>query len=126
MGFIEAVQTGFSKTFTFSDRATRSEFWWFYLFLVILNIISNPIILLITSTMSKELALGSMYAINILLIIAGIAFIALGARRLHDIGRSGWWQLLAFTGIGVFVLLYWYIQPSQADNKYGKNLLATE
>ena len=38
--------------------------------------------------------------------------LAVGARRLHDIGRSGWWQLLSLTGIGSLVLIYWWVQPS--------------
>jgi uncharacterized membrane protein YhaH (DUF805 family) len=43
------------------------------------------------------------------------------ARRLHDIGKSGWWQLLAFIPlIGWLVLLYWYVQPTHAgSNPYG-------
>ena len=38
--------------------------------------------------------------------------LAVGARRLHDIGRSGWWQLLIMTGIGILLLIYWWVQPS--------------
>ena len=38
--------------------------------------------------------------------------LAVGARRLHDIGRSGWWQLLSLSGIGTLVLIYWWVQPS--------------
>jgi uncharacterized membrane protein YhaH (DUF805 family) len=46
--------------------------------------------------------------------------IAVSTRRLHDIGRSGWWQLLIFTGLGIFVLIYWYAQDSDSNpNKYG-------
>jgi uncharacterized membrane protein YhaH (DUF805 family) len=41
-----------------------------------------------------------------------IPSLAVGARRLHDIGRSGWWQLLSLTFIGVFVLIYWWVQPT--------------
>jgi hypothetical protein len=42
-------------------------------------------------------------------------------RRLHDVGRSGWWILIAFTGIGVFVLLYWLIRASDAGaNTFGE------
>ncbi|MDE6391375.1 MAG: DUF805 domain-containing protein, partial [Duncaniella sp.] len=42
-------------------------------------------------------------------------------RRLHDTGRSGWWWLIALTGIGALLLLYWLVQPSQpVPNKYGE------
>ncbi|RYF53877.1 MAG: DUF805 domain-containing protein, partial [Comamonadaceae bacterium] len=39
--------------------------------------------------------------------------LAVGTRRLHDIGRSGWWQLLLLTGIGFLLLLVWWAQPSE-------------
>ena len=43
-----------------------------------------------------------------------------GARRLHDIGKSGWFQLLWFVPfIGWLVLLYWFVQPSGEANTYG-------
>ena len=46
--------------------------------------------------------------------------LAVGTRRLHDIGRSGWWQLLYLTGIGFLLLLYWLVQPSaDGSNEYG-------
>jgi uncharacterized membrane protein YhaH (DUF805 family) len=48
-------------------------------------------------------------------------------RRLHDIGKSGWYVLAAFIPcIGGFLLLYWYVQDSQADNAYGPNPKTTE
>ena len=61
-------------------------------------------------------------------VINGIASLALllpalavGARRLHDIGRTGWWQLLLLSGIGFLVLLYWWVQPGEgAGNIYGE------
>jgi len=47
---------------------------------------------------------------------------AITVRRLHDVGRSGWWFLIAFTGIGAFVLLYWYLQDSHSgSNSWGAN-----
>ena len=45
--------------------------------------------------------------------------IALAVRRLHDTGHSGWWYLIALTGIGCIVLLIWFCQDSQPDNQYG-------
>ena len=46
--------------------------------------------------------------------------IAVTTRRLHDIDRSGWWQLIVLTGIGFFVLLYWLIKAGdEGENEYG-------
>ena len=98
MDFVSAVKSCLTQYAGFSGRAVRSEFWWFFLFQVIVLVIAG--------------FLGD--------VVYGIAAIALmlpafavGARRLHDIGRSGWWQLLVLTGIGVLVLIYWWVQPSE-------------
>ena len=48
--------------------------------------------------------------------------VAVGIRRLHDIGKSGWWLLITLTGIGNILLLYWFILPSEnGKNIYNKN-----
>ena len=48
--------------------------------------------------------------------------LAVAARRLHDIGRSGWWILIAFTVIGIIPLLIWYVTNAKDDeNIYGPN-----
>ena len=58
---------------------------------------------------------------SVALLIPGIA---VAARRLHDINRTAWWILIAFTIIGILLLLYWYIQPgNRGDNKYGPDPL---
>ncbi len=97
MDFVQAIKSCFSQYAGFTGRAPRSEFWWFALFQVL--------VLLVTGFVS-EIAYG----------IAALALLlpalAVGARRLHDIGRSGWWQLLSLTGIGGLVLIYWWVQPS--------------
>ena len=58
--------------------------------------------------------------INLLIFLPTVA---VGVRRLHDIGKSGWWVLLPFTIIGIFVIIYWAAQISVDDNEYGKNPL---
>tara|TARA_B100001029_G_C14950217_1_gene388322 strand:- start:198 stop:506 length:309 start_codon:yes stop_codon:yes gene_type:complete len=54
-------------------------------------------------------------------IIYGIAYIlpslALAVRRLHDVGRSGHWLWISLTGVGILVLLYWFVQPSSAETR---------
>ena len=47
--------------------------------------------------------------------------IAVSVRRLHDISKSGWWLLISLTGIGNFLLLYWFLLPSESsDNIYNQ------
>jgi uncharacterized membrane protein YhaH (DUF805 family) len=53
------------------------------------------------------------------------ASIAVATRRLHDVNRSGWWQLIAITLIGLIPLIYWLAQPAETtENRFGKNPLA--
>ncbi|MBX3631669.1 MAG: DUF805 domain-containing protein [Simplicispira sp.] len=98
MDFVTAVKSCLTQYATFSGRATRPEFWWFFLF---------QILALVVTSMLGDLA----YSIAALLLL--LPALAVGARRLHDVGRSGWWQLLTLTGIGYLVLLYWWVQPGK-------------
>ena len=105
MNFFDAIKTCFSKYVTFSGRASRSEFWYFYLFSIILNII-----LFIVSDIF-------MWVSALLLILP---LLAVTARRLHDINKSGWWQLIGFVPIIGWVMIFFYIKKSDLeDNKYG-------
>lgn len=79
MGFMEAVKVCFSKYVTFSGRARRSEYWWFYLF--------NTIVGIVLAFISE--GLGNLYNVAVFL-----PWIAVTARRLHDVDRSGWWMLI--------------------------------
>ena len=96
----------------FSGRASKSEYWWFILFSFLVN----------TGTGVIDLALGSQIQVvgtlvSLALLIPGFALIA---RRMHDTGRSGWWFLIVFTGIGFFVYLYWSAKSGdKRANKYG-------
>ncbi|OZB47844.1 MAG: DUF805 domain-containing protein [Polynucleobacter sp. 39-45-136] len=97
MEFGQALSTCFSKYASFTGRASRPEFWWFFLFQVLASL---------AATMLSEL-------LNALVVLALLLpGLAVGTRRLHDIGRTGWWQLLTLTGIGYFLLIYWWAQPT--------------
>ena len=96
----------------FSGRAGKAEFWWFFLFNLIVNIIGE----LVDGMLGNQI-LGMLLSLAIL-----VPGLAVGARRLHDINKSGWWQLIALTIIGIFVLIFWWIQDSEAgSNQYGPN-----
>lgn len=105
MGFQDAIKKCFTNYVGFTGRAARSEYWYWVLFVVLASIG--------LSFLSQDLA--SIFSLAVLL-----PGIAVGARRLHDIGKSGWWQLLGFIPLlGWAVLLYWAVQPSAGDNEFG-------
>ena len=121
MEFNEAYKTCLlNKYAAFSGRASRSEYWYFFLFLVLLAIVTS----IIDAAIFPGNELMPTYSIFSLLTI--IPSISAAARRLHDVDRSGWWQLLYFTVIGSLVVLYWLIKKSDSgNNKHGTNPLQT-
>lgn len=93
----------------FKGRARREEFWYFVLGY---GIVSIAVSILTWSGLSGLLGL--------VFLVPGLA---VGARRLHDTGRSGWWQLLSFVPvIGEIVLLVWFATAGKPEeNKWGAN-----
>lgn len=111
----QSISICFSNYFNFNGRASRSEYWWFYLFCILLGVVGN----VADATTGYAGGYGTMYW----LIIAATFFpsIAVGARRLHDLGKSGWWQLIAITIIGLIPLIIWFAsQGTKQNNSYGK------
>ncbi len=109
MDFVSAVKTCFTKYVGFEGRAGRSEYWWWVLFVVVVSVLLGVV--------GAEM-LGGVFSLATLL-----PSLAVGARRLHDIGKSGWWQLLGFIPlIGWLVLIYWGVQPGEGDNAHGPAL----
>ena len=93
----ESVKTCLRKYADFSGRATRAEFWWWVLATILVSLAFSAIDSFI-SAISKAYIyspLGTIFALAVLL-----PDLAVTARRLHDIGKSGWWQL-AWLAIGV-------------------------
>ena len=127
MNFSQSVNTCFSKYVTFSGRAIRSEYWWFFLFFSLAIWISDFVIDLIVFTPGDEGDLIRSLLSLVVMIIFLIPFAAVSCRRLHDIGVSGWWQFLPFTGIGVIPLYIMTLMRSQPkENRFGPNPLANE
>lgn len=90
MGFFEAVKTCLKKSFVFKGRARRSEFWWWTLFS---TVFSFTVSLPAEEISEDNVLLTVLYALGLLALCVylGIANFAVATRRLHDIGRSGWW-----------------------------------
>jgi uncharacterized membrane protein YhaH (DUF805 family) len=113
MSFMDAVRSCFAQYVGFSGRARRSEFWYFYLFSIIINIIATVLQRAVSSSSS-----GVITGIVALALI--LPSLAVGVRRLHDTSRSGWWLLIGLIPIiGTIVLIVFYVQDSHGDNKYG-------
>lgn len=112
MSFTEAVLSVFSKYAVFSGRAGRPEFWWFALF----NVIASLILAVLDKFLFGYEILGAIYGLVVLLPGLGVA-----VRRLHDIGRSGWWLLVGVIPlVGWIVLLVWYLsRGTPGSNEYG-------
>ena len=114
MNFGTAIKTCFSKYAVFSGRASRSEFWWFFLFGFIGGIVTVVVDVMILGYSAEDNG-----PVNIIFtIITFLPYISVGARRLHDINKSGWWQLLWITIIGGILLIIWH--ATEGENKKNK------
>jgi uncharacterized membrane protein YhaH (DUF805 family) len=120
MSFSQAVSSVLlNKYATFSGRARRSEYWWWYLFVTLVYVIGGILDRAIGLTYS-DLTIGGGWIATIALIVFFIPNLAVSVRRLHDTGRSGWWLLIGLVPvIGFFVLLYFFVLDSENDNQYG-------
>ena len=108
MSFMDSSKTCVQKSFTLQGRASRSEYWFFYLFMIIAQIVLAVI----------DASLGTPLSLLVLALIP--AMLCVTIRRMHDIGKSGWWLLIGFIPlIGGLILLYWFIfdggQPHAND-----------
>jgi uncharacterized membrane protein YhaH (DUF805 family) len=117
MGFAEAVQTCLQKYVGFSGRARRSEYWWFFLFTVLVSMVAS-VLDSILGTMSDTTNVGLIGSIASLALL--LPSIAVAIRRLHDTSRSGWWILIGLIPIvGWIILIVFYCQDSHGENQYG-------
>ncbi len=111
MTFSDSISTCFAKFSNFNGRASRAEFWWFFLFVTGCEFIAD-----VWDYVAGETENGLF--IWIVSLITLVPTISVGARRLHDIGKSGWYQLFALTIIGIIPLIFWY--ASTGENKENK------
>ena len=104
MTFGESIRTCFLKYATFEGRATRSEYWWFYLFTGLVAVASHFV--------SEELSLAFILATL-------LPSLAVWVRRLHDIDKSGWFALFIFIPlIGWIFVTVWSMQEGKEPNRF--------
>ena len=116
MNFQTSIKTCFKKFSDFNGRASRSEFWYFYLFAILGYFIS----IFLALQMSFFFAIAIIFGL-----ILFVPALAVTARRLHDTGKSGWWQLTAYipyVGIiaSIILLFIFCTEGEKKKNKYGK------
>ena len=111
--FLDVIQNKYAQ---FDGRATRSEYWYFVLFTTIAYIVAMVIDGLLAGLT------GGMPILTIIIMLGLLVpSIAVGIRRLHDIGKSGWWYLLALVPLISLVLIAFFVMDSKEDNIYGVN-----
>jgi len=119
MGFPQAIASGFQHYVAFAGRACRSEYWFWVLF----TLIGGVVTAILDNAVFSDNDIGPLNTIfNLICLLPSLA---IGVRRLHDIGRTGWWVLIVFTIIGIIVLIVWACQRGDAGpNRYGPDPLA--
>ena len=121
MNFQNAAKTGFRRAFDFKGRSSRSEFWYWVLFSLILSF---------TTSFVDQLIFGSSFAAVgplglILALILFIPNISITFRRLHDINKSAWWLLiLCIPFIGIIMFIVWHCSKgTKGPNRFGPDPL---
>ena len=104
MTFGNSISVCFSKYATFDGPASRSEYWWWFLFTCLASAAAG----MVSETLSGLFSLGVL-----------LPSLAVGARRLHDTDRSGWFLLLWLIPlVGWIVLVVWAIQEGKEPNRF--------
>lgn len=114
--FMECVKYCFNHYARFRGRARRPEFWYFVLFNFLVGLALGIVDGMLFGFESDVSIFNSLYSLAVF-----VPTIAVGARRLHDIGRSGWWQLIMLIPlIGIIVLIVWWAsRGEESANEYG-------
>jgi uncharacterized membrane protein YhaH (DUF805 family) len=110
MNFIEAVKKCLTNYANFEGRARRSEYWWFFLFNIILSIITTMIDISILQKGVNDVGIVN----TILSLALLLPSIAVGVRRMHDLGKSGWFIL-----IPIYNIILFCTNGQDGTNEYG-------
>jgi len=106
----------------FSGRSRRRELWMFVLFNTIIGVVLY-VGGLVAKAQESSLSTILFGLYFVYLLAALVPGWAVGARRLHDIGKSGWWWLIVFVPFvgGIILIVFWAMEGQPGDNQYGPN-----
>lgn len=114
MDFVQAVRSGFQNYVGFDGRASRSEYWYWTLFVIVATIVAGAM-----DAVAGFGVLSGIVSIGLFLPGVAVAF-----RRIHDLNQTAWWLLLSLTGIGALFFLIWFCFPGTAGpNRFGPDPL---
>ncbi|MBV1699716.1 MAG: DUF805 domain-containing protein [Hyphomicrobiales bacterium] len=118
MGFWPAITSGFSNYVGFSGRASRSEYWYWALFIALAEIATSII----------DTALDIQLTKSLFGLATFLPSLAVAVRRLHDLDRNGWWILLSFIPlVGWIILIIWdCTKGTDGPNRFGPDPLRTQ
>ena len=110
MPIMDAMKSGVSNSFSLGGRSSRSEYWWFVLGGGIFNILCTAL--------AASIDVGLIALLPVLLLPAAITLVV---RRLHDLGKSGWWFFIGLIPlVGAIYLIYLFVQEGDSEaNVYG-------
>jgi uncharacterized membrane protein YhaH (DUF805 family) len=121
MTFGQAIASGFQNYVNFSGRSSRSAYWYWTLFAVLMSIASRVLDLALFPGLDTS-PINSL--VGLALFLPGLS---VSVRRLHDLDRTGWWLLIILTVIGLIVILVWFcMRGTVGANRFGPDPLATE
>jgi uncharacterized membrane protein YhaH (DUF805 family) len=121
MTFGQAISSGFQNYVNFSGRASRSAYWYWTLFAVLMSIASKLLDVMLFPGFDTS-PINSL--VGLALFLPGLS---IAVRRLHDLDRTGWWLLIILTLIGILVLLIWLcMRGTMGANRFGPDPLAIE
>ena len=142
MSFGEAFRSGLRNYAQFSGRARRSEFWWFALAVMVINM---PLVLLVNLAYfalftpvyagairgdEEQVEFADLYWGPVIVTVAVALLVwlllllptlAVESRRLHDMGQPGRWVWLNFVGLGLVPLIMCILEPQRGTNEYGSD-----
>ena len=121
VGFVEAGKMYFNKFADFESRSRRSEYFKGNIASALFIGLIEIVLLFLFALMGEVGAALYVVAVGIISLVMIVPGLSMSVRRLHDVGKSGWWLLLNMVPLGGIILFVWACTDSKEDNKWGPN-----